>query len=105
MINGEKCTKTKLSVCSFGVAFGVAEGLFTLLLAWSGWLFGYGTGLMEQLGGLYHGFAPTFMGGLFGGIEGFVVGFLFGIVAGWVYNFCLCYCCRKCSTDNKGEGK
>jgi hypothetical protein len=92
MINQNECIKTKLSPVSFGIAFGFTEGVFMLLFAWVGWLFGYGDALIQQIAGIYIGYAASFFGGILGGIWGFVDGFVFGIVAAAVYNFCLSRC-------------
>lgn len=82
--------KNKLSVLALGIAFGIAESLFMMLLAWIGWILGYGSSLIHQVSTVYYGYAPTLTGGLWGGLWGLIDGFVFGIVAAWVYNLCLC---------------
>jgi hypothetical protein len=95
--------KIKLSACSFGIAIGVAEGLYMLLFAWAGWFWGYGTPLIVQIAYVFYGYAPSFIGGILGGIWGFVDGFIFGFIVGWIYNLCLCCRCRKSSTSSENK--
>lgn len=95
-------------ICPFslGIAFGVTKALFMLFSAWAGYFWGYGTVLIKQIAVLYHGFAPTIIGGLYGALWGFVGGFVFGFIAGLIYDFCLCCCCVKtslCEHKNKKD--
>jgi hypothetical protein len=100
MMNNTECNK--LSVCSLGFAFGIAEGLCMLLFAWAGWLFDYGASMHTYLADFYYGYAPTFVGGLWGGLWGFILGFVFGVVVSVIYNFCLYKCCKRyCSLNEK----
>ena len=95
MISKNECVKIKLSVSSLGIAFGVAEALFMMLFAWSGWVWGYGATLINQVSTVYYGYAPTLTGGLWGGLWGLVDGFIFGIVAASIYNLCLTFCSKQ----------
>lgn len=100
MLTQNECVKTKLCAVSLGIAFGATEGLFFLLFAWAGWLFGYGDAMIQQIAVAFFGYAASFLGGILGGIWGFIDGFVFGIVAGSIYNFCLSRC-KKSSTVEK----
>ncbi len=92
MVKEECC---KLKVFSLGMGLGAATGLWFLLWGWSGWLMHWGHSAINMVGTVYHGFAPTMIGGLFGGMWGFIDGFLFGIVIAFIYNLCLkCSICR-----------
>lgn len=99
---GCTCSKAKLCPVSLGVGFGVAQGLFLLLFAWVGWFWGYGGTLAHDLSVIFHGYAPSLVGGLFGGLWGFIEGFVFGLIAGFVYDFCVCCGCKckkSCVSD------
>lgn len=89
-----ECVKSKLCACSLGLTFGVVKGVCLLLFAWAGWLFGYGTAMVEHVSVMYHGYASTFVGGLIGGLYGLVGGFILGFIVGKLYNFFLCRCSK-----------
>lgn len=93
-------TKTKLSAVWFGVAIGVTTGIFMMLFAWAGRLWGYGIPIIHDISSVYLGYAPSLVGGLLGGLWGFVDGFIFGIVTGWIYNLCVSCSCKKSSSPN-----
>ncbi len=95
--------KSKLSVCAFGLAIGLAEGIYMLLFAWIAWVCGYGTPLITDIAHVFYGYAPSFIGGLFGGLWGFADGFIFGIIAAWIYNLVLSSCCRKTSISSENK--
>ena len=95
MLVKTEIARNKLCPCSFGVALGVAKGLFVLLLAWAGHLWHVGLPMIHQIATVYYGYAPTITGGFYGAFWGFLGGFVFGMVVGFVYNFCLCCCCIK----------
>ncbi|MCD6040158.1 MAG: hypothetical protein K0S27_1558 [Gammaproteobacteria bacterium] len=101
MMNTGECIKAKVCICSLGVALGMAKGLFLMLLAWAGWMWGFGMPMIEHIGSFYHGYAPTLMGGFIGGGWGVLGGFILGIVIGFVYNFCLCACKKFCGVCKK----
>lgn len=85
-----------LAPVSLGVGLGVASAFCMLLLAWGGWLWGFGLVMIEQSATMYYGFAPTFVGGIYGALWGFIDGFVFGLITAWFYNLCLsCRCCKK----------
>lgn len=90
---------TKLSHFSLGIAIGFAEGLYMLVFAWLGWLWGYGVPLIHQLATVMYGYAPSFIGGIIGGILGFIDGFIFGIIVAVIYNLCVCCRCKKSSNE------
>lgn len=105
---GNKCGhKARLGVFSFGFGIGIAEAIYFVLFAWSGWLFGYGVSMIDSLSGLMYGYAPSFIGGVIGGLWGFVDGFIFGLIAAFVYNLCVSCCCKKTadSTADASEAK
>lgn len=89
---------------SLGIAFGIVSGLCMLALAWAGWLWGYGTIMIDQIASIYHGYAATMIGGLWGLLWGFVKGFIGGLIFGWVYNG-LVHCRSKCCPANKCDTK
>ena len=87
----------RLSVLSLGVALGITKGLYMLLLAWAGWLGGYGMPMIHRISEYHHAYAPDLMGGLIGGLWGFICGFIAGAVIAFIYNACLCcpFCKKK----------
>lgn len=98
MLNHDE-NQYRLCACTLGVAIGVAKGLFLMLLAWVGLVWGAGLPLVQHMGTFLQGYAPTLSGGLIGGAWGFAVGFVSGLVIGWVYNLCLCcgkFCGKFC---------
>ena len=74
----------KLNALSLAIAIGVSEGLGMMLFAWAGWLWGYGTPVIQQIASMFIGYAPSFGGGILGALWGFADGFTFGIVVGWI---------------------
>ncbi|EKD70478.1 MAG: hypothetical protein ACD_46C00523G0004 [uncultured bacterium] len=94
MKNKSECAQ--LSPCALGLAFGITNGLFMMLFAWAG-MFGFGVALIDVIGSVFYGYAPTFLGGIIGGVWGLIDGFVFGFVAGWIYNGSLGCCCKFCS--------
>lgn len=101
--NCGKCCGISRKGLKFGMAFGIPNAIFMLALGWAGWLFGYGGALIEQTAALYHGFAPTFWGGVVGALWGFLAGFIFGYIFGMVLK---CYsgcCCCKGGTCSPGK--
>lgn len=99
MCKGE-CYKSRLCPFSLGFALGAAKGLFLLLLAWTGWLAGYGIAMIDHISSFFSGYGASLVGGLYGLVLGFVCGFIFGFFIGCFYNFCCCRCCKK-SAENK----
>tara|TARA_Y100000310_G_C20573740_1_gene759391 strand:- start:298 stop:555 length:258 start_codon:yes stop_codon:yes gene_type:complete len=67
---------------SFGIVWGFALGLFTLISA--------ATGMWESklafMVGIYPGYAISLIGSIFGLIFGFIDGFIGGWLIAWVYN-------------------
>lgn len=86
----------KLSLLSLGIAIGFAEGLYMMVFAWLGWLWGYGIPIIHELATVM--FAPSFIGGIMGGILGFIDGFIFGVIVAIFYNLCVCCRCKKSSS-------
>jgi len=91
----KKCCPISRKGVKFGMAFGIPNAIFMLVLGWVGWLFGYGRILIDQSASIYHGFAPTFWGGIAGGIWGLVLGFIYGYIFGIILS-CYSGCCGKC---------
>jgi len=99
------CQGTKLCPIALGVAFGVTEGLLMMLFAWVAAYTGIGVSAIEHFSGIYHGYAPSLVGGLWGGLWGLIVGYIFGAVVGTIYN-CTISCCRKAvSSEEKKPDK
>ncbi len=91
--------KAKLSPCAVGVALGLIKGVYLLVLAWVGWLWGYGMPMISRVSEYFHAYDASFAGGLVGGLWGFICGLVFGVIFGILYNWCLRCCCRKCPED------
>ena len=89
----------KLSFLSLGIAIGFAEGLYMMVFAWLGWLWGYGVPIIHELATVMYGYAPSFIGGIMGGILGFIDGFIFGAIVAIVYNLCTSCRCKKSTTE------
>ncbi|OGT65595.1 MAG: hypothetical protein A3J38_04135 [Gammaproteobacteria bacterium RIFCSPHIGHO2_12_FULL_45_9] len=86
-----------LCAVSLGLAFGVVSAIFMLLLAWAGWLWGYGAVFIDQYSVIYYGYAASFVGGIVGAVWGLIGGFIFGFLSGWFYNLFLgCRCKKSC---------
>ncbi len=108
MMGYSKCTR--LSAVALGVAFGVVSAISMMVFAWSAWLGGNGSQMIQQWAAIYPGFDASLKGGFIGGAWGFVEGFVLGVITGWIYNLCLCCCSKKCccgqapctSSDGKG---
>src|SRR3990167_5909931 len=73
-----------LCAVSLGLAFGVVSAIFMLLLAWAGWLWGYGAVFIDQYSVIYYGYAASFVGGIVGAVWGLIGGFIFGFLSGWL---------------------
>jgi len=77
----------KLYPVSFGFAWGLIAGLGWALLAWAGARWGFGLPVLELMGHVHHGLAPTLVGGLWGFFWGFLDCFIFGLLAAVIYNW------------------
>lgn len=95
MMDSSSCTK--LNAFAFGMAIGITKGLAMMLFAWGGYFGGYGMDMIHLIASVYHGYAPTVMGGFIGAGWGLLCGFVFGFIAGSLYNRCLgcSFCCKK----------
>src|SRR5690349_9849461 len=90
-----KCYQcSKLAPLSVAIAAGIVLALGTIILGWAAASNNWGLAMVQVVGSIYHGFAPTLMGVIWGGIWGFLEGFIAGLLFSWVYNGCLC--CRVC---------
>lgn len=85
---------------SFGLAFGIVDGVFMLVIAWFAYLWGFGTPLVEHYATFFRGYEATWVGGFIGGLWGLLVGFIFGfflaLVYDWIVKCCKCLSCKKC---------
>lgn len=101
MVNG-KCVKcyARLSICSFAFAVGITNGLCMMLFAYMGMMHWVGDEMIKLVATMYHGYAPTAIGGLFGLGWGFLDGFIFGGLIAIFYN-CIKCCCCKCKCASK----
>lgn len=97
-----KCKSMRLSPLAFGVSLGVITGVLMMILAWSDWMWGYGTGIVSQWATVYPGLAGSLKGGFLGLAWGFLEGFVLGVLWAWVYNMCVC-CCRCCACCNPSD--
>ena len=94
-----KCCVISRNGVKFGMAFGIPNAIFMLALGWVGWWFDYGRVVIEHSAAIYHGFSPTFWGGIAGAIWGFVLGFVYGYIFGLVLK-CYSGCCGKCGPSS-----
>ena len=67
------------------LSLGITWGVGLMLLGWIA-AAGWGLKLVEVFSSLYHGYAPTLIGGIVGGIWGFADAFLAGLVMTTLYN-------------------
>src|SRR5205085_11534058 len=82
---------------SFGLSWGIVFGLFMVGFAWTAWLWGYGTAVIDQYSTFYRGYEATFLGGVIGGLWGLLEGFLLGFFIALFYDLFTCCCkCRHC---------
>ncbi|MES2217193.1 MAG: hypothetical protein V4501_02150 [Pseudomonadota bacterium] len=97
----DKCSKySKLSICSLGFAVGLTNGIGMMLLAYMAMMNWVGDSIITMVSSVYHGYAPTVVGGLLGLGWGFLDGFVFGMLVALFYN--CCRCCCKCCCKNCG---
>lgn len=101
---GNCCYVSKKGV-KFGMAFGVTNAIFMLVLALVGSFWGYGMPIIAQTASLYHGYAASLSGGLVGALWGFLAGFIYGYIFGVVLKCFSGCCCKSCSTPEVCELK
>lgn len=82
-------------VLAFGLAFGITWALGMFVLGLTAWLFGFGVNLVDVIGELYLGFAPTFLGSIIGAVWGFVDLFIAGVIIAGLYNLFVGHCFKK----------
>lgn len=79
-----------ISARDLGLSLGIVLGLTMLVLALLSMFLGVGTPIVELMGSLYIGFAPSILGGLiglfFGFIHGYITGALLVIVKDYLIN-------------------
>ncbi len=92
------CGKCKpcsgLCPLSFGLAWGITFALIMAVIAWVGWLTGYGSMLIEQTSNFYSGYDSSFVGGLWGALWAFIEGFVMGFLIALFYD-CISKCFAK----------
>lgn len=79
----------KLHELSFGLALGTLISIILFILGLLAWFFNFNVDIVNCLGKMYLGYAPTLSGSLIGAIWGFFDGFLDGFILIWLYNFFL----------------
>jgi len=95
---------TRLSVLSFGLAFGTITAITMFVIGLSAWLIDWGTPVVKLVGSMYLGYEPSLMGSIIGALYGFVDWFIGGILIAWFYNIYLgLLCCPK--SGHRGEGQ
>lgn len=99
-----KCKCRSLSPLAFGVSLGIVNGIFMMLFAWAGWLYAYGTNVIDLWATVYPGLGASLKGGLVGLAWGFLEGFVLGLLWAWIYNLCMC-CCRSCCCTKMSDGE
>lgn len=83
----------KIYPVSFGFGWGIISGIGWMLFAWAGARWGFGLGVLNLMSTVYHGLAPTFIGGLWAFFWGFLHLFMLSLLAAVVYNSCTkCMC-------------
>jgi len=76
----------KISVKGLALGLGVMWSLGILCLGWLAAAFGIGRKLVEVIGSVYIGYAPTFFGAIIGALWAFFDGALGGAILALVYN-------------------
>lgn len=83
----------KIYPVSFGFAWGLINGLGWMLLTWASARWGMYKSVVDMAEHVYHGLAPTFVGGLWAFLWGFLHFFVFALLAAVVYNWSTkCFC-------------
>ena len=85
----------------FGLAWGISFAIIMALIAWAGWLWGYGNEMIAQVSNVYSGYEASFVGGLWGALWGFLEGFIMGFLTALFYN--LFRGCSHCLCRRKGD--
>lgn len=91
------CNKCRrLCPISLALAAGIVGGLGPMLLGWSASGDHWGAAMVQVIGSVYNGFAPTMTGALWGGLWGFLDGFISGLIFALVYNSSVrCFRCKR----------
>jgi len=76
----------KISIKGLALGLGVMWSLGILCLGWLAAAFGIGRKLVEVIGSVYIGYAPTFFGAIIGALWAFFDGALGGAILALVYN-------------------
>ena len=82
-----------LNICSFGFGVGLTWAIGILVLGLVAWGYGWGDNMVNTIGELYLGYAPTLLGSVIGAIWGFVMAFIAGALIAYFNNMCLRKCC------------
>ncbi len=75
----------KLQPVPLGLAFGVLWAVYVFCVGITA-MFNWGGGIVEGLGTLYIGYAPSILGAFIGGVWAFVDGLVAGAIVAWIYN-------------------
>jgi hypothetical protein len=75
----------KLSIKALALALGIAWGVGAFVLALMA-MAGWGRPMVELVGSVYLGYAPTPAGAVIGAVWGGVDGAVAGAVIAWLYN-------------------
>lgn len=81
----KKETAMKLSTKSFALTCAIYWSAGMLVLGFMG-MYGWGAPMVNLIGSVYRGFAPTPGGAIAGAIWGFIDGLIAGYVFAWIYN-------------------
>jgi hypothetical protein len=76
---------TKIEMKGLAIAIGALLATYVFLLGIFA-MFGWGTAIVEFIGNLYIGYAPTLLGSIIGALYAFVDGAIAGIIIAFVYN-------------------
>jgi hypothetical protein len=88
----------RLNLIAMGGTLGIMAGVGMMILAWTAWVWGYNTTLVQGLAVFYPGYDASLSGGFFGLGWGLLVGVTTGILLAWLYN-CLSPCCVCCTVE------
>ena len=80
-----KKTTLKLDQKAFAITCGAIWGVGMFALGIAG-MYGWGATIVNIIGSVYKGFAPTLGGSVAGGIWGFIDGAIGGYIFAWLYN-------------------
>lgn len=77
----------RLNVFALALAGAITYAFCLLCLGWAAWFLDWGNILVETIGSLYLGYAPTLVGAVIGAVWAFVDGFIGLLIFGLIYNW------------------